>query len=167
MPGVSPYDLRWSDEDTSLLIAMCEAGTTKAKAAKVFNCSVKRVESKGKRLGLSFLRENSWTDEEIAQLEDLAARGKTSFEIAGLVGRTSGAVESKAKAFGISLVSMSDSGDVPERHGDTWTGTDEKLLEDSLEAQYSVDELVTVLERTPKAIRSHMGVLGLKLCCNS
>lgn len=167
MPGVSPYDLRWSAEDTQRLISMCEAGTTKAKAAEAFNCSIRRVVSKGKRLGLSFLREDSWTDEDIAKLEELAFRGKTSFEIALELGRTSGAVESKAKAFHISIMSVSETDNVPERHGDTWTNADDKLLEDSIEAKCSVDELVPVLERSSKAIRSHMCVLGLKLCSGS
>lgn len=166
MPGVSPYDLRWSDADTERLISMCEAGITKAKAASELHCSIKRVVSKGRRLGLSFLRENSWTDEEIKLLEDLAAERKTSFEIASIIGRTSSAVEGKAKAFGISVVSVSDSGDTPERHGDTWTNTDDKLLVDSIDAHCSVDDLVPVLERSSKAIRSHMTVLGLKQCCN-
>lgn len=154
---------KWSDEATQRLISLCQAGITKAAAANELGCSVSRIVNKGKRLNLSFLRDDSWTDSEIARLEELAGAGKTSFEIATELGRTSGAVEGKAKSWGIHILSVSEVEDKPARYGDDWTCADISMLEDYLMEHYSVDELVPILGRSSKAIRSKMSVLGLTL----
>lgn len=154
---------RWTEEATQRLISLCQAGITKAAAANEFGCSISRVVAKGRQLNLSFLREDSWTDSDIANLEKLAGEGKTSFEIGIELGRTSSAVEGKAKTWGIHIKSVSEVEDKPLRYGDDWTCTDISLLEVYLSEHYSVDDLVPILGRSSKAIRSKMSVLGLTL----
>lgn len=95
-----------------------------------------------------------WSPEQTTTLLKMAAQGCSMSEMAAAVCKTSEATRMRLKSLKVEYTRR-------PRNGALWSETDDNRLRRLIEARASMDSIGTILNRTPKAIRSRCTLLGL------